>query len=74
MTEVSIWTLIKCDYFNGTHFCTKKFQTSLDRKEALQEATTYGWSSTKHGIRCSKHKGVPSIRTSREEGYPTEER
>jgi len=58
---MTIWTLLKCDYFDGLKFCTNKFRTNYSWTKAQHEAKTYGWSeSTALGIRCPEHRTTPN--------------
>ena len=58
---MSIWTKLKCGYFDGEKFCPKKFETQYNWERALQEAKTYGWSVNADGdIRCADHRDAVS--------------
>jgi len=72
---VSLWTLIRCDYFDGHKICPAFFRTQLARVPGMREAQGYGWTRTKrYGIRCKMHQNIESqpfgYRERNEEGDP----
>ena len=58
---MTLWTLIRCDYFDGHKICPAFFRTQLSWRPGMREARGYGWTRTKaFGIRCKMHQNIKS--------------